>query len=78
MKKNINLIGRSIRIIVGLFLTSMVFWGPSNAWFWLGLIPVAAGLVGYCPPCALMGISEPGCCSATKSDSEKNCCHPST
>lgn len=57
MKKNIHSYERVARVIVGLGLTSMAFIGPANLWFLLGLIPVATGIVGWCPPYALLGIS---------------------
>lgn len=57
MKKNIHSIERVVRIVLGLVLTSLAFWGPSNTWFLLGLIPLATGLVGWCPPYAMFGIS---------------------
>ena len=57
MKKNIHPVERGVRVVGGLFLTSLAFWGPANYWFLLGLIPVATGLVGWCPPYALLGIS---------------------
>ena len=57
MKKNIHPVERVIRVVAGLALTSLAFWGPSNYWFLLGAIPLATGLVGWCPPYALFGIS---------------------
>lgn len=57
MKKNIHSIERVIRVVLGLGLTSLAFIGPANPWFFLGLIPVATGLLGWCPPYALLGIS---------------------
>ncbi len=57
MKKNIHPVERAVRVVVGLFLASMAFWGPSNYWFLLGLIPVATGFLGWCPPYALFGIN---------------------
>ncbi len=57
MKTNIHPIERTIRIILGLVLTSLAFVGPANLWFLLGLIPLATGLVGWCPPYALLGIN---------------------
>ncbi len=57
MQKNIHPIERVVRIVVGLFLASLAFWGPANLWFLLGLIPVATGLIGWCPPYALLGFS---------------------
>ncbi len=57
MKKNIHNVERVVRVVVGLGLTSMAFIGPANPWFFLGLIPVATGLLGWCPPYAMLGIS---------------------
>ena len=57
MTKNIHPVERTIRIVVGAVLTSFAFWGPANPWFFLGLVPLATGLMGWCPPYALLGIS---------------------
>ncbi len=57
MTKNIHNVERIVRVVVGLGLTSMAFIGPANPWFFLGLIPVATGLLGWCPPYAMLGIS---------------------
>lgn len=57
MKTNIHPMERTARIVLGLLLTSLAFWGPANLWFLLGLIPLATGLLGWCPPYALLGIS---------------------
>lgn len=56
MKKNIHPIERLIRIVLGIFIISLAFWGPTNPWFFLGFIPLATGLLGWCPPYALLGI----------------------
>jgi hypothetical protein len=65
MKKNIHPAERVIRIIVGLLIASLAFWGPQNYWFLLGLIPVITGLVGWCPPYQMLGIST---CPKPKQD----------
>ncbi len=57
MKQNVHNIERVIRVVVGLAIISLVFVGPQSAWGWLGLIPVATGLSGWCPPYALIGIN---------------------
>jgi len=56
MKKNVGNIERAIRIIVGLVLISLVFIGPQSAWGWIGVVPLATGLIGWCPPYSLLGI----------------------
>lgn len=57
MKKNIHPVERVIRVMVGLALVSMAFVGPANLWFLFGLVPLLTGLVGWCPPYQLFGIS---------------------
>ena len=57
MKKNIGSLERVIRVVVGLALLSCVFVGPQSSWFWLGVIPLATGLLGWCPPYSLFGIN---------------------
>lgn len=50
-------VDRVIRIIVGLGLIAIVFVGPKTPWGWIGLIPLATGLIGWCPAYRLLGIS---------------------
>lgn len=57
MTKNIHSVERVIRVIVGGALVSLSFWGPSNPWFLLGLVPLATGLIGWCPPYAIFGVN---------------------
>lgn len=57
MKRNVGNTERGIRIIVGLILISLVFIGPQSAWGWIGLLPLATGLMGWCPPYSLLGIN---------------------
>lgn len=57
MKKNVGSTERVIRVILGLFVLSLVFWGPHSLWGLLGLVPLATGLIGWCPPYAILGIS---------------------
>lgn len=57
MKKNVGKIDRILRVVVGLVLTSLAFVGPQNLWFLLGLVLVATGLLGWCPPYAMLGIN---------------------
>ncbi len=57
MSTNIGGIERILRIVVGLGLIAIVFVGPQTNWGWFGVIPLATGLIGWCPPYALLGIS---------------------
>ena len=62
MKANIHPVERVLRVVVGAGVASLAFWGPHNPWFLLGLIPFGTGLVGWCPPYALLGISTAKSC----------------
>lgn len=53
---NVGTIDRVLRAIVGLVLISLVFIGPHTAWGWIGIVPLATALVGFCPAYRLFGI----------------------
>ena len=55
MKFNVGGIDRVLRIIVGIALIALVFVGPMTPWGWIGIVPLATGLIGWCPPYALFG-----------------------
>ena len=57
MKTNIHNIERIFRIILGTILISLAFFGPENLWFLAGILPLATGLYGWCPPYHLLGIN---------------------
>jgi hypothetical protein len=54
---NIHPVERVVRGIVGLFILSLVVWGPRSYWGLIGIVPLATALVGWCPPYSLLGIS---------------------
>jgi hypothetical protein len=49
MMKNIGTPDKWIRIVIGLFLLSLIFWGPETLWGLVGIIPIATALVNFCP-----------------------------
>jgi hypothetical protein len=57
MSKNVGNIERILRIIVGLGLISLAFIGPESPLGWIGLVPLLTGLIGWCPPYAMLGIN---------------------
>jgi hypothetical protein len=57
MSANIGGLERILRIIVGLILIALVFVGPQTPWGWIGIVPLLTGLIGWCPPYALLGIN---------------------
>jgi len=56
MQKNVGSWERTLRIVAGLFILSLAFVGPKTNWAYLGIIPLATGIMGWCPPYALLGI----------------------
>lgn len=56
-KTNVGNIDRMLRIVVGLVLIALVFVGPQTPWGWLGIIPLATGVLRTCPAYSLLGIS---------------------
>ncbi|UCC81359.1 MAG: DUF2892 domain-containing protein [Candidatus Zixiibacteriota bacterium] len=63
MKKNIGTPDRIARIVLGiifLLIVPLAFTGPKTTLAYLGffgIIPLLAGISGYCPPYALLGIN---------------------
>lgn len=57
MTRNEGTIDRIVRVVVGAGIVSLAFVGPQTPWAYLGLIPIATGLMGYCPAYALVGIN---------------------
>jgi membrane protein implicated in regulation of membrane protease activity len=58
MKSNVGSIDRILRIILGLVLIALAATGTVGWWSWLGIVPLATGLIGWCPPYAIFGLSS--------------------
>ena len=56
MTANVGSLDRTLRLLVGLGLISLVFFGPHTPWGWIGLVPLASGLFRFCPAYTLLGI----------------------
>ena len=57
LPRNEHNIERAARILVGIGLLSLVFTGPQTPWGWIGVIPLATGLIGSCPLYTVLGFS---------------------
>lgn len=55
---NEGTVDRTLRVVLGLALLSLVFVGPRTAWGYLGIVPLATGLMGTCPLYSILGISS--------------------
>lgn len=56
LKINEGTLDRAIRIALGVTLLALVFIGPKTAWGWIGVVPLATGLIGWCPLYSVLGI----------------------
>ncbi len=56
MNHNVGTIDRVARVVLGLVLLSLVFVGPQTPWGWIGVVPLATALIGWCPAYSIFGI----------------------
>jgi hypothetical protein len=59
---------RALRVVVGIVVLSLMFWGPKSAWGLVGLVPLVTGLVGTCPMYTLFGV---GTCAVAGKEQPK-------
>lgn len=57
MRRNVGSIDRAVRILGGAVLVGLAATGTVGWWGWLGLVPLATGIVGWCPPYAMLGFN---------------------
>ncbi len=57
LPKNEHVIERVVRVVVGLGVLALAFVGPQTPWGYLGLVPLATGLLGSCPLYTVFGFS---------------------
>lgn len=55
MQKNVGNIDKIARIVVGI---ALIVWAIAGGpvWAWIGVVPLATGLLGWCPAYTLLGI----------------------
>ncbi len=56
--KNVGTIDKTLRILAGIIGVSLVFFGPQTPWGWIGVVPLATGILGFCPAYYLLGMSS--------------------
>ncbi|MFO0626504.1 MAG: DUF2892 domain-containing protein [Polyangiales bacterium] len=54
---NEGTVDRALRVAVGLVLLTLAFVGPRTPFGFVGIVPLATGLLGSCPLYTLLGIS---------------------
>lgn len=56
MQCNVGRVDQVIRIVIGLVLIGLVFFGPQTPWGWIGIVPLLTGLSRRCPAYMPFGI----------------------
>ena len=64
MKSNVGGIDRILRIVLGLVLIGLAATGTVGPWGWIGIVPLATGLIGWCALYTLLGANT--CSAKTK------------
>ncbi|MBL8387869.1 MAG: DUF2892 domain-containing protein [Hydrogenophaga sp.] len=57
MSKNVGGIDRTLRIVVGIALIAAAATGAVGVWGYIGVVPLLTGLIGWCPPYAILGFN---------------------
>jgi uncharacterized membrane protein YfcA len=57
MTKNVGAIDRTLRIVIGLALIAGAATSTIGLWGYLGVVPLLTGLIGWCPPYAMLGFN---------------------
>lgn len=60
MQTNIGRLDQLLRIAAGLLLIALFAFGVIGAWGLIGLVPLATGLLRFCPAYRLLGIHTCG------------------
>ena len=56
MQLNEGGIDRGFRILVGIALIGLTVAGKIGVWGWIGIVPLATGLIGWCPAYSIFGV----------------------
>lgn len=49
MRANVGGMDRGMRIVAGVALILLAATGVVGAWGWIGVVPLATGIAGWCP-----------------------------
>lgn len=60
MNVNVGTLDRTLRIGGGLALIVAAATGMVGSWGWIGIVPLATGLLRFCPVYPLLGINTCG------------------
>lgn len=57
MKANVGGVDKALRIIIGLVLIGLAVAQIGAPWTWVGVVPLATGLINFCPLYAFIGVN---------------------
>jgi len=63
VQANVGTVDRVLRIVVGLVLIGLAATGHIGVWGWIGVVPLATGLLRVCPAYSILGVRT---CRATE------------
>lgn len=64
MTKNVGQFDKIARIVAGALLIILALTGTIGWWGWIGIVPLATGLMGSCPAYSLFGVNT--CSTGTR------------
>ncbi|WP_058021323.1 YgaP family membrane protein [Pseudohongiella spirulinae] len=56
MTKNVGTVDKLLRIVLGVVLIALTLAGVIGVWGWIGIVPLATGLLNTCPLYSLLGV----------------------
>ncbi|MGE5155325.1 MAG: DUF2892 domain-containing protein [Bdellovibrio bacteriovorus] len=56
MTTNVGTVDRALRIVAGIALIALAATGTIGLWGYIGVVPLATALLGWCPAYSLLGI----------------------
>ena len=56
-KTNVGTMDRVLRIVAGLVLIGLTLMGTIGPWGWIGVVPLATGLLASCPLYSILGLN---------------------
>lgn len=60
MTANVGMIDKWLRIVVGVLLIALALFNVIGWWGYIGIIPLATGVINFCPVYKLIGMDTRG------------------
>ena len=57
MNRNVGSWDRALRVVAGVVLIALTLMGTIGVWGWIGIVPLATGLIGRCPMYKMLGLN---------------------